>query len=238
MGDVTRPRPPWTLDLHPWGVAVVLAGLAATLGAAALVVGSRPFGAETQRLLGSGGEMTVGAWFNSVELVLVAGLLASVAVRTGDVWVRRGWLLLAGTFAVLSADEIVALHEVVDYRLGLELGPLRGMLVWAALAVTGLVVLAVLTLPVLRQLPVPTLAGLAVAAALYLGGALGLDYLGAEIAVALGRDSTAYRVTSAGEELLEGVGLAVLVGVLASYQRWREPAAGAGPRPHALAHAG
>jgi hypothetical protein len=83
-------------------------------------------GTLTQLLywLGLGGERNVGAWWSGV-LFLLAALFA--LDRWAETWrpkiERRGWAALSAVLALLSVDEVMALHEFLSARSQLYLIP-------------------------------------------------------------------------------------------------------------------
>jgi hypothetical protein len=129
------------------------------------------------------GELALGSWYAQAGLLMSAGLLALVGVITAKAngsYVRH-WYGLAGVFVYLSFDEATAVHELavepVRSLLGIQSGPL-----YFAWVVPALVILCVLGLVFVRfwvSLPRQTKRLFALAATLFLLGALVTEMIGA-----------------------------------------------------------
>jgi hypothetical protein len=126
---------------------------------------------------------------------------------------RFHWALLAAVFFLIAFDEAAMLHEKLN-------GPLRAALgasVWSGWAYFPWVIpagslvalLALLYLPFLRSLAAPYGRLFVAAGALYVGGALGLEMLGAAHYEAHGGPTFGYHLVTTAEETLEMLGLAV-----------------------------
>jgi hypothetical protein len=119
---------------------------------------------------------------------------------------------LAGIFVYLSADEASFMHELLNPALRptrLLPGPLYFGWVIAGIVVT-VVVSALYARFVWRLLPSVRRLFL-LAAALYLGGALGVEMVSAAHAFRAGTDNLAYSLWTTVEEALEMAGVAVFV---------------------------
>jgi len=203
------------------------------LGAAVLVLGhvvglaleevggfSREYGVLRQ--LNLNGEANLAAWFYSTLLLLCAALTAVLAVAArarGGVLARR-WGVLAAVLLVMAVDEAAQLHDMAN-------GPLRRFLdigfgafyyAWLLPAVCGLVGGVLYFAPLVRSLGPAVAARLVLAAALYFGGAVGLEIVSG-FALAAGRGSLLYQGVMTVEEVLELAGLLVLVGTLLALGR-------------------
>jgi hypothetical protein len=208
------------LDVEPRLVAALFGALSVALAVLSLASKRAAVGVETARLLDTDAENSVGAWFNSAQLLVCALLLASIALAPTVRALRWRWWVLAAGFAVMSVDEIVAVHEVAAYRFAAAIAAEGAWAeIWVVPAAVFALGVGLVMLPLLRSLPRPTLVLLVLAAVVYLGGALGLELVGSVAADAAGRDSLAYQLSATVEELFEGLGLAVLATGLASYQR-------------------
>ena len=188
------------------------------------------FGLETPlenlRQISLDGEQTVGAWFSSLLLLLNAGLLAVVALfarRASDRdWPR--WTLLSLIFVALAIDESVSFHEAL-------IDPLRAMLgvggalhfAWVVPAIPLVFGLGLFFLPFLRRLPAPDAGRFALAGLIYVGGALGLEMVGGQIASQSGKASTSFVIAMCVEESMELIGLLIFAGALMNYLRQRWP---------------
>ncbi|MGD9572176.1 MAG: hypothetical protein AB7V62_09845 [Thermoleophilia bacterium] len=164
---------------------------------------------------------------NAPALLAVLLLLACAALMA-----RAGWWALAALFVLLAADEGLEGHERLigpaQSVLG-DAGPLHhAWIVPYGLAVAAL---AWALRGFLAGLDGPTRTGMLRAAALYLGGAIGLEALGGALVPGGGPVAS---VLQAAEEGLELAGLLVLAGVLLE----RPDPAAAVPMPAAPACAG
>ncbi len=189
-------------------------------------------------------EANVPTWFESITLVLAAGLL-EVAARVRRS-VRDGrwtcWRVLSSGFLFLSLDEIASIHE--RFRLPIEM--LRNVPAFRAFSwvVPGAVLVALLFAffrPWLRTLPERTRNGLLLAGTVYVAGAVGFEALGGIAAMTVGMDSWTYVATDTLEETLEMTGTLLLIVTMLEYLRSLHPVPALeithGPRPASIAAA-
>lgn len=161
----------------------------------------------------TGLEANFATWFSSA-LWLTAGVLAAVLAAAGRRTASRSWsrwALLAGMFALLSADESAQFHEqtvgplmdAVRNATGLAQAPARVV----AAAFIGVALLAGVAWlwPWLRSLPRPLALQLALAATVFVGGALVLEVVSRLVVT---------RYLSPFEELFEMLGVTVLIAAL------------------------
>ena len=168
----------------------------------------------------SGEEGNLPTWFSGNILLAAGGLFLLIAAArraAGMDWVRR-WAFLGAVFIYLSADEVGQIHEHTVKPLRRGIRDLTGLGGTAARAVAVAVVVAVLLAfvafywPWLRAQPRRLRRLVVLAGALYVTGALGLEVVGRFYEVAGGaRTSLFDGVLSAVEELLEMVGISILV---------------------------
>ena len=167
-------------------------------------------------------------WFQSSLLLGCAAVLAQIAVlraneRSDDVGRWRG---LAAIFLFLSIDETAQLHErsmklllpVLDV---LSLRPSEGIrsffragifhYTWVIPAAAVVVTLLLVYLRFLLALPSPVRRLCVIAAALYVGGALGLEMAGGLYASLHGRAQPVYSLLASGEEVAEMAGALVFL---------------------------
>ncbi|WP_432505740.1 hypothetical protein [Kineococcus arenarius] len=208
-------------------------------------------------------EMGVPAWFSTLLLFLAAERLwqtATAAKAVGDRW-HRHWRLLSIAFAYLSLDELTEIHEQTIPPLKAAFG-FSGVLAfaWVVLAVPLLIVFGLVFLRFLLALPRATRWAFLVSAALYCGGAVGVEMLSAPFFDSAGVatvtttvvggvetvtrgvviESVPYAVVAGVEEALEMVGSVLFLGAtsVALRQRTRRvlpvvPAGGAVTAPTA-----
>ncbi len=163
-------------------------------------------------------EHCLGAWYQSTLMLVAAailGVIAHLSKRHGHRFVWH-WRLLALVFAYLAADELLAIHELVNAPLEAALHT-EGVLYFAwvipAAVLVGLFALAYL--PFLVRLPKSTAIGMIAAGAIFVGGALGLEVVGGWLLSRSGGEETfAYMVAYLAEEVLEMIGVCVFIMVL------------------------
>lgn len=164
-------------------------------------------------------ENNVPTWFSTILLFLCAILLAVIAAArhaAGDRFARH-WTVLAGGFVLMSLDEAAGIHELLiqPMRQTLE----AGGAFYFSWIIAGMGLVALLGLYFLRfviELEVRWRRLFLAAAALYLGGALGLEMVGGAWVDARGFDNFTYTLIALAEETLEMLGASLFVyGLLA-----------------------
>ena len=171
-------------------------------------------------------ERNLGAWYSSALMLLItlcAAALARLTPRRAGLGHRLPWLVIAVVFMLMSLDEVVGFHEVMDAPLRDRFG-LTGLFYnpWVfagALFVAGF---ALYMIPFLACLPRGVAAIFIGAGAIYVAGALGLEPVDAWAESTYGAGSTAQFLSTAVEETLEMLGLTVFLhGLLIHMQRLR-----------------
>ncbi|BCJ72742.1 hypothetical protein CS0771_22860 [Catellatospora sp. IY07-71] len=158
-------------------------------------------------------EQNLPTWFSSGILFLAALLLWRTAAAGGRH--RWHWRVLAGVFTVLSLDEFSQFHELGAQADVLDAGE-ASYLSWLVLAAPVVVVLGLAYLRLLLTLP-PRIRRLMLAsAALYLGGAAGIEVFGAftgreNIGFTPGWASMGYVLAASAEELCEMLGITLFI---------------------------
>ena len=172
------------------------------------------------------GEGNVPSWFESLLFLFASAqlfLIARVKKTAGNSWASY-WKGLGFVFLALSADEIVAIHER-------SIKPLRhffhiqgGYLyyAWVILGLLFVLALGIFYLRFFTRLPGGTRRDFAIAAALFLGGVLGVESLGGQYAALHGQDNWTYSLLAVLEETLEMAGLLYWIRSLFSYMRLNE----------------
>jgi hypothetical protein len=131
---------------------------------------------------------------------------------------KNHWKILSFIFLYLSLDEAGQLHEKL-------INPMRsllnatGFLYFTWIVPIGFLV-AIFLLSYskfLLHLPVSTKKLFVAAAALYLGGAIGVEMLGGYLASTTGQENVSYVIGTTLEELLEMLGIVVFIHALISY---------------------
>jgi hypothetical protein len=207
-------------------LAAVLAGAVAVLVLAYVLLRVARHGFDHDRVLGLArlfdldGEGNVPAWFSSVTLFLHAVLLAIIGLaeqrrRASYAW---HWLFLAVVFAGLSLDEAVGLHELSAVPLR-DAFHTRGVLyfAWVIPGAGFVAVMGIAYFRFVRALPPLSRRGVLLAGSLYVGGALGLELVGATLVSAGLKDSVFYSLAVLTEETLEMSGVVVFARVLIAH---------------------
>lgn len=147
--------------------------------------------------------LTVGAW-----LSFRIGRLERSA-RSRDFAL---WFVMAGALYYVAIDEAVQFHERLTDPLREALG-LSGVLffAWVLPAIIIVAVLAMTFLGFVLRLDIRTRYLLVLAAALYVGGALGMELVGGYFFETRGHDTLIYRAVAIVEESAEIAGILVLM---------------------------
>lgn len=165
-------------------------------------------------------EANVPTWFSSALLLLAAlwlGVIARVQRGRGDPFARH-WLILAGVFVLLSLDETAQIHDLLDDRLRDRL-QLHGVLhyAWVIPAGVFLAVLGIAYIRFLVSLPRPTLRRFVLAAALYVGGALGMEMVAGAYDDIHGYENAVTGTLATIEESMEMLGVVVFIHALMTH---------------------
>lgn len=159
-------------------------------------------------------ENNIPTWFSSALLLLSAGFAAVLGrfEPAPDRSHRRRWFGLAVVFGIMSVDEVASLHETFSSMIRDGLG-LSGILyfAWVLPAIVLVGFLGLFYLRFLVALPRRVQVPLIAAAVIYLSGALGMEMVGGVLADGGSQDALAYGLVTTAEELLEMVGLSLLV---------------------------
>jgi hypothetical protein len=160
-----------------------------------------------------------GLWLAAAALLLI--LIAAVQRARGGPFVAR-WAVLSLIFLYLAVDEGARLHERLNEPLA-ALPITTGVLRWGWVLVGGLVVVVLLAvyLRFVLALPSPYRAGVVTAAALYVGGALMMELVGAGVSEDTGLETPQYLALTVVEETLELAGIGLFIVTLwALLRRW------------------
>lgn len=146
-------------------------------------------------------------WYSAAALLLTAMTLAvrtRGAYQTQDPW-RKHWGGLAWGFLFLSMDEIAGLHETLN-----SVTPFSWAIPGAAV---GLLV-GVAYLRFLFHLPRPIALAFAIGGAIFLGGAVGVEWLTEPFLENDALDTLPYNVWTAVEEGMEMGGVLIFLNAL------------------------
>jgi hypothetical protein len=166
-------------------------------------------------------EGNIPSFFSAMLLFLASLLLAFITVlkrSTGDSY-RYHWGMLALLLLFMAVDEAVGLHEMSN-RAGWSIAGHQGIFHYGwvifGIALTGVVTLAFLKF--FLSLPPLTQVQFFRAAAVFMGGALGMEILGGYYAGSHGGEqSFQFSMFVTVEEGLEMVGVVVFINALLTY---------------------
>jgi hypothetical protein len=212
------------LSISPETVAGILMLCVGVLVAAGITTTILKFGYGFHRytnILNLDGENNIPAWFSSLLLAFCAFLLLLIVLvkrNSLDPWLLQ-WKFLSSVFVMLSADEVVQAHErAIALREPLGLGG-PFYFAWVLPAAILVVIFGFAYLRFVIALPHRTRWLFVVAAAMFVGGALGMEMIDGAYASAYGEQNLTYALLTCGEEALEMAGLAVFAYALIDYVR-------------------
>jgi len=131
---------------------------------------------------------------------------------------KNHWKVLSFIFLYLSLDEAGQLHEKLVQPMRTMLNA-TGFLYYTWVVPVGVLVVIFLLsyTKFLFHLPVPTRKLFVAATVIYLGGALGVEMIGAYRSSTAGENNILYQIIVTVEESLEMVGIVVFIHALTSY---------------------
>lgn len=177
----------------------------------------RNFLAEKLNLDGEANIPTLYSFLALLFSSVLLGAIAHVKNLDSDRY-KNHWKILSFIFLYLSLDEMIQLHEKL-------INPVRkllnatGFLYFAWILPFGFLV-AIFLLSYSKfvfHLPVATRKLFVAAAALYIGGAIGMEMIGGYIDSTIGQKNVYYVVEVTIEESLEMLGIVVFIHALISY---------------------
>lgn len=157
-------------------------------------------------------EANVPTWY-SAALLAVAGGLAWLMGQNADTD-RRYWYALAALLCAFSLDEVAGFHEHAN---SLRLGGVFGSLAyaWVVPAVAFVALVGVVFVSFLWRMDPRLRAGVMAAGVVYVGGALGLEFVEASLLIQPGNIQTlAKEVAATAQELLEMLGAILFIWAL------------------------
>ena len=159
-------------------------------------------------------EGSVPAWYSSI-LLLTAGVLlavvALVAFQQKDRWWKH-WTALASLFCLLSLDEAASFHESLILPLQKHFG--ANGIFFFAWVIPGMFFVGAVGLAFLKfvlNLDHPTRNRFILSGVLFVGGALGLEFVGGAFMDKLGEQHILYIMAAATEETLEMLGVTLFI---------------------------
>lgn len=168
------------------------------------------------------GENNLPALFSTLLLFCASLTLALIAVlesRHEGVDVSK-WAILAAGFMLMAVDEALSFHEMLIAPLRALLGGRQLGIFFFAWVIPGLALVCVLSAFFLRflfRLPRRTAIAFAISAAVYLGGALGIELIEGWWREAHGHRNLTYHVLVSLEEGMEMAGVILFIHALLGY---------------------
>lgn len=186
--------------------------------------------ARAMRRFDLGHEPSLASYYSSAALGASAGLLLLIGrlTRFADNQQARYWYCLAGILALMSIDEAIMIHEMVDTSLH-ELLDTRGMFYFAwIIPAMGLVIAVVLFFyPFTKKLNSRTRALFIGSAVLFVAGAIGMEMVAGLIVEKLGYEvgisSLSHIISQSVEEGLEMCGVVLFIFALLDYVQQISP---------------
>lgn len=182
-------------------------------------------------------EMNVPTFFSMLLLLFAALLLVVISVLTRKQSNSHAveWRILSVGFFYMAFDEIIAVHDrLVEPMREILGGRNLGILYygWVVPAAVLILFLALFFLRFLQSLPPKTRFSFLIAATLYIGGAIGFEFIGGSHAEIYGENDLTYIILTTIEESLEMVGIIVFIRALLEYiaDTYREVEVGFGVR--------
>ncbi|MGB3266659.1 MAG: hypothetical protein WBA89_22175 [Microcoleus sp.] len=172
------------------------------------------------RAFGVDSERNIPTAYSALALLFCSFLLGTIAyVKNLDSCrYKNYWKVLSFIFVYLAADEAGQLHEKLILPMRTMLNA-TGILYFTWVVPIGILVVIFLLsyTKFLFHLPVPTRKLFVAATALYIGGALGMELVGAYRSSTAGEDNILYQIIVTIEESLEMLGIVVFIHALTSY---------------------
>lgn len=164
-------------------------------------------------------EISFPTWFNTILLLVSAGLMWLAGTAVAKTSAGRYWKILTAIFLIMSIDEGSSFHEIFSDLFRAILNIQSGWLYYAWV-IPGIVVVLATLLYFFRfwwGLPAITRRLTGWAGAIYVGGAIGVELFGSYYASTLGSYDFNYFALVALEEGMEKLGLIILIYALIRY---------------------
>jgi hypothetical protein len=160
-------------------------------------------------------ENNLPTWFSGFLLLTASGFLWFCARQKradGDPW-SGYWHALAWGFLLMSMDEVAGIHESINSAI---------VITWAIPGGAAALLIGLAFVPFLLHLPRPTAVRFALAGAIYLAGAAGIEIVGNSLVGQRLRDTLQYNLWTLAEEGLEMLGVLLFLHTLLGYMRGPE----------------
>jgi hypothetical protein len=171
------------------------------------------------RLFDIGSEQNVPAFFSAAQLLLASVLLATIAASRKDEWTPK-WATLSFAFLFMAFDEAASIHELLSRPTTEVIGDMATGLLFYAWVVPGFMFALLFALwfrTFFSHLPRKTKRLFAIAASLFIGGALGMEVLEARHVELHGGHNLTYGLYVMAEETLELAGVSLFIYALLKY---------------------
>jgi hypothetical protein len=177
---------------------------------------------DYSRFLDFDTEVNLPTFYSALAIMFCALLLLVIYLcqKSTNTPFNKYWLGLSLIFAFLGADEMLRFHE--------EFSPIAAHMVnatglfyfpWVLIYGFFTLLLGVIYWPWFKQLPSNIRTQFLVSAIVFVGGAIGLEMIGASIAEEFGRHNWRYTIAYTLEEMLEMIGVLLFIKALLNYMQ-------------------
>lgn len=179
------------------------------------------------RLVDLDRENNLPTWYSSTALFMsavLAGLIGWAKQHEGESYAKH-WLVLAGIFLLLSADEAASLHEMTSV-MAISLLKRAGLMSdyffygWVVFGIGAVIIGAGVYLKFLIDLPKSTRRWFLFAGFLFAGGAIGPEMLEAKIFAVENKVTMAFALLVVVEEGMEMFGVMVFISAMLSFMSY------------------
>ena len=165
-------------------------------------------------------ETNIPTYYASLLLLIAAvlfGFIARLKQKLNSPY-KYHWVLLSVIFLLMSVDETASLHEQLNKPMRLMFNP-GGIFLfaWVIVAIPLFILFVIVYLRFFFHLPRKTKILFALAAGLYVGGAIGFELIGAGYVSQYGKQNMTYIIIASIEESMEVAGLLILIYALLDY---------------------
>ena len=176
-------------------------------------------GSYSGRLFRLDEESNIPTFYSAFNLAISSVLLALIAwkKKLNNSRYTKHWQFLSVLFFLLAIDEVAMIHEILT----ILRKPLNASgffyFTWVVPAIIFLIFLSLMFISVLKSLPKRIRTLFIVAGIIYIGGAIGVEMIGAYHSETFGENNITYGIITTIEESLEIIGVLVFIYSLLSY---------------------
>jgi hypothetical protein len=191
---------------------IAVLSIASTVAGTALYFSGWPaesFGYRTVKLFWLDTERNIPTFYQCASMLGASTLFALLGRRcrrAAETSMAVSWFTLAFVFVFLAIDEGVGIHETIGALYGTSYGAS-----WSFYYIPVVLVLGAWLLPFLRRLPRKTRNRLVLSGLLFVGGSVGVEMVGQAYAEAYSKTTPIYAALATKEEVLEMLGVALLI---------------------------